>query len=115
MNHQCSPVVLLLKVANRDEAGATADSKLVLLGRPLYAAGGAVDPQDDQGGLPRLALQCPHVRVAVRATGHNAIALWGPVNTWDKQLPVVIKHTTSTDREHSKTNKWKVTDGVRLS
>lgn len=44
---QDSPVVLLLEVADGDEARSAAHGKLVLLGGPLDTAGGAVDAQDD--------------------------------------------------------------------
>lgn len=75
-----SPVIVLLEVADGDEAGTTAHGKLVLLGRPADAASGAVDPQDDQRGLPHVALERPHVGVAVRTTGDDAVALRRPVD-----------------------------------
>lgn len=77
----CSPVVLLLEVADRDETRATPHGELVFLGGPLNAAGSAVDPEDDQSGLPHVTLQGPHVSVTVSATGHDAVALRCPVDT----------------------------------
>lgn len=77
---QRSPVILLLKVTDRDETGTTPHCKLVLYGGPLDASGCAVNPEDDQGGLPRVALQGPHIGIAVSATGDNSVALWGPVD-----------------------------------
>lgn len=53
---EASPVVFLLKVTDGDEARAAAYSELVLPWRPLDAAGGTVDPQDDQGGFPSALL-----------------------------------------------------------
>lgn len=76
-----SPVVFLLKVADGDEARAAAHGELVLLRRPLDAASGAVDPEDDQGGLPCAVPQGPHVGVTVRAAGHYAVTVCGPVDT----------------------------------
>lgn len=74
------PVIFLLKIADRDDTGATTHSKLVLLGRPAHTASSAVDPQDDECGLPRAALQRPHVGIAVCAAGHDAVTLRGPVD-----------------------------------
>lgn len=51
-----SPVILLLEVADRDEARAAPHSELVLLGGPFNTAGSAIDPEDDQSGLPRVTL-----------------------------------------------------------
>lgn len=79
-----SPVIFLFEVAHRDEAGTAAHSELVLFGRPLNTAGGAVDSQDDQGGLPCVPFQGPHIGITVSAAGHNAVALRGPVNPWEK-------------------------------
>lgn len=53
---EASPVIFLLKVTDGDEARATANGELVLPGRPLNAAGGTVDPKDDQGGFPNSLL-----------------------------------------------------------
>lgn len=75
------PVVFLLKVADGDEPRATANSKLVLFRGPLHTASSAVDPEDDQGGLPRPLLQGPHIGITVGAAGDNAVAVWSPVNT----------------------------------
>lgn len=77
----CSPVILLLKVADRDEASSTAQGELVLQGRPLHAGGCTVDAYQDQGGLPHAVLQSPHVGIAVGGTCHNAVRLWSPVNS----------------------------------
>lgn len=76
-----SPVIFLLKVTDGDEARAAAHGKLVLPRRPLDAAGSAVDPEDDQGGLPGALLQGPHVGVTVRSAGDDTIAVRSPVNT----------------------------------
>lgn len=76
-----SPVILLLEVADGDEAGATPHSKLVFLGGPLNTAGSTVDPEDDQSGLPHITFQSPHISVTISATGHDAVALRSPVDT----------------------------------
>lgn len=81
MSNGPAPVVFLLEVADGDEAGAAAHSELVLLRRPLDAASGAVDPEDDQGGLPRALLQGPHVGVTVCSAGDDAVAVRSPVDT----------------------------------
>lgn len=75
-----SPVVLRLKVADRDEPRAAAHRKLVLQRGPLHKGGGSVDPEDDERGLPHALLLRPHVRVAVGAASHDAVALGGPVD-----------------------------------
>ena len=74
------PVIFLLKIADGDDTGATAHSELFLIGGPAHTASGAIDAQDDKRGLPRAALQRPHVGVAVCAAGHDAVTLRGPVN-----------------------------------
>lgn len=76
-----SPVVLLLKVADRYEASSTSQGKLVLQWRPLDTGGCTVDSHQDKGGLPHTILQRPNVSVAVRSTSDNAVGLRGPVNT----------------------------------
>lgn len=80
---QClfSPVVLLLKVADGDESRSAAQSKLVLLRRPLHTRGCTVDAHQHQRGFPHPVLQSPHISVSVRGTAHDAVGLWGPVNT----------------------------------
>ena len=59
------PVIFLLKIADGGDTGATAHSELFLTGGPAHTASGAVDAQDDKRGLPRAALQRPHIGVAV--------------------------------------------------
>lgn len=84
-----SPVVLLLKVADGDEASPTAQGELVLQRRPFHAGGGPVDPDQHQGGLPRPVPQGPHVRVPVRRTRHNPVGLRRPVDACEEEmLPV---------------------------
>lgn len=80
MKWQHLPVIFLFKVTHRYEARTAAHSKLVLFGGPLNAAGSTVDSQNDQGGLPYVPFLGPHIGIAVSATGHNAVALWGPVD-----------------------------------
>lgn len=75
-----SPVVLLLKVADRDEASSAAQGELVLQRGPLHAGGCTVDAHQDQGGLPHAILQGPHVGVAVGGACHDAVGLRGPVD-----------------------------------
>lgn len=77
---QDAPIVFLLKVADGDPPGAAANSKLVLFRGPLHTTGSAVDPEDDQSGLPNVVLQGPDVGVAVCPTAHNPVAVGGPVN-----------------------------------
>ena len=80
-NQSSSPVILLLKVADGDEARATANCKLIFFGGPFHTAGGAIDPEDDQSGLPNIPLQGPHISVTVSATGDDAVAFRSPVAT----------------------------------
>lgn len=90
-----SPVIFLLKVADGDEPRAAANSKLVLFGRPLHTASSAVDPEDDQGGLPRSLFQGPHIGVAVGTTCDDTITVRSPVNTCrEKQLLYCLIDTT---------------------
>jgi len=75
------PVILLLKVADRNQTSSAAHCELVLLWRPLDTGGSSVDAQDDEGWFPSFAaVQRPHVGIAVRATSHNSVAGWGPVD-----------------------------------
>ena len=82
------PVILLLKITDGNDPGAAAHGELVLIGGPAHTAGSSIDPEDDQCGLPRAALQRPHIGIAVRAAGHNAVTLRGPVDAC--HLPVVL-------------------------
>ena len=78
-----SPVVLRLKVADRDEPSSTSHRELVLQWRPLDEGGGSVDPEDDQRGLPYALLLGPHVGVTVCPTCHYAVTFGSPVDTCD--------------------------------
>lgn len=78
-----SPVIFLLEVADGNEPGATADSEFVLSRGPFHAASSSVNPQDDQGRLPGIALQGPYVGITVSPAGDNTIALWGPIDAWE--------------------------------
>lgn len=70
----------MLKVADGDPPGSTAHSKLVLFRGPLHTTGSAIDPENDQGGLPNIVLQGPDVGVAVCPAAHNPVAVGGPVD-----------------------------------
>lgn len=59
------PVVLLLEVANGDDARAAADGELGLRGRPAHAGRGAVDAEQDERRLPAGGCGLPDVGVAV--------------------------------------------------
>lgn len=76
-----SPVILRFKVADRDEASATANCKFVLQRGPLDEGGGTVDPEDDQCGLPDPLLLGPHIGITVCSTCHYTVAFGSPVNT----------------------------------
>lgn len=75
-----SPVIFRLEVANRYEASSAAHGEFILQRRPLHERGGAVDPEDDESGLPHAVLLAPHVRVAIRSAGYNPIAFRSPVD-----------------------------------
>lgn len=76
-----SPVVLLVKIADRDESSSTAQSKLVLQWGPLHTSGCTVDPQQNQRGFPNAILQSPHVGVPIGCACHDPVGLWSPVNS----------------------------------
>lgn len=83
-----SPVILRLKVTDRDEPGSAPHSKLVLKWGPLHKSGCTVNPQDHQGGLPDAIFLTPDIGVAVCPTSDNTVALRSPVNTCD--MPVMF-------------------------
>lgn len=85
------PVILLLEVADGDDAGAGADGELALVRAPTHAGSGAVDSQQDERWLPLAALaRLPNVGVAVLRAGHNTAAVGCDVDTGD-QLVVATK------------------------
>lgn len=92
-----SPVVLRLKVADRDESSTTSNCKLVLQWGPLDEGGGSVDPEDDQCGLPYPLLLGPHVGITVCSTCHYAVTFGSPVNTCNttRRDCVVLTHSCS--------------------
>jgi len=59
------PVILLLKVADGDQAVARADGELSLRRRPAHKRGGAVDAEEDEGGLVALGRGLPDERIAI--------------------------------------------------
>lgn len=77
-----SPVILRLKVADRNEASTTANCKLVLQWRPLDKGGSSVDPEDDQRGLPYPVLLGPYVGITVCSTRHYTVAFRSPVDAY---------------------------------
>lgn len=85
-----SPVVLRLKVADRDETGAAANCKLVLQRRPLDKGGSSVDPEDDQCGLPYPVLLGPYVGVTVCSTRHDTVAFRSPVDAYGRMRDDVL-------------------------
>ena len=70
----------LLVVADTNATVSAADRKLLLIGTPADTGGRLVDAQHHKLGLPRLAVEAPHVRVLVCAACHNAIGLGRPVD-----------------------------------
>lgn len=76
------PVILRLKVADRDEASTTTNCKLVLQWRPLDEGCGSVDPEDDQCGLPYPLLLGPHIGITVCSTCYYTITFGSPVDTY---------------------------------
>lgn len=80
-----SPVVLRLKVADRDEPSTTANCKLVLQWRPLHKSGCSVDPEDDQRRLPYSFLLGPYVSVTICSTSYYTVTFGSPVNTYNNR------------------------------
>lgn len=85
------PVILRLKVADRNEASAAANRKLVLQRRPLDKGGGSVDPEDDQRGLPHPLLLRPDVGITVGSARHYTVTFRSPVNTYRMMRDNVLK------------------------
>ena len=63
------PVVFLLEVANRDDAGAGAHGEFLLRGRPTDEGGSTVDAEENEGGLPASGGLFPDVGIAVCSWG----------------------------------------------
>lgn len=76
-----SPVILRLKIADRDKSSSTANSELVLQRWPLDEGGRSVDPEDDQCGLPYSFFLRPHIGISVCSTSHYTVTFGSPVNT----------------------------------
>jgi len=76
------PVVVLLKVAHRDDLRTTADSKLLLVGRPAHPGGSTVDTQDNEDRAPLLLglIKGPHIGVTVLGARHKTVRVRRPVN-----------------------------------
>jgi len=62
------PVVLLLEVADCDDAGAGADCEFGLRGRPADKGRGTVDAQEDEGGLVAFRSGLPDESIAICET-----------------------------------------------
>jgi len=79
------PVVLLLEVADGDDACAGTDGELALVRAPTHAGSSAVDAQQHEGWLPLSALAgLPDVGVAVLRAGYNAAAVGCDVDAGDE-------------------------------
>ncbi len=74
------PVVLGLEVAHGDEAVARTDGELGLGRGPADEGGGAVDAQQDEGGLVALRGGLPDEGVAVLRARHDAARAGGDVD-----------------------------------
>ena len=59
------PVVLLLEVADSDQASAGTYGELSLGGRPADEGGGAVDAEQDEGGLPTGWRGLPDIGISI--------------------------------------------------
>jgi len=77
------PVVLLLKVADRNNLGAASNSELVTLRAPLHAGSSTVDTKDNQNGLPLTLLTGPHVSVTILRAGNDTVVDAIPVDASD--------------------------------
>lgn len=81
------PIVLRLKVADGDEAGARAHGQLILQRRPLDARRAAIDAQQHQRRLPfAVRAQRPNVRVPVDGTGDDSVGVGRPVDAHHAQI-----------------------------
>jgi len=77
------PIVILLKVANRDTLGSASNGKLVLLRAPLDVGGASIDSKNYQSGLPGVVLPGPNVSISVLGAGNDSVGLLSPVNSSD--------------------------------
>jgi hypothetical protein len=66
------PVVLLFKVANRNESSSASDSKLVFQRRPFDMRGSSINSEENQCGFPVIhrGIECPNVGISVLGTSH---------------------------------------------
>ena len=71
------PVVLLFEVADGDDAGAGADGEFGLGGGPAHEGRGAVDAQEDEGGLVSVRGRFPDEGVAVWGGVSEDCGGWG--------------------------------------
>jgi hypothetical protein len=83
------PVVLLLKVAHRDDLGARGDGELVLERRPLDVSGGTIDAKNHERWLPVVVLERPHIGVAVLGASYKAIGLRSPIDASDSLIMLI--------------------------
>ena len=68
------PIMLLFKVANRNESGSGSNGKLVFFRAPFDTTGRTVDPQQDQHVFPgAIRLQVPNVGIAISRASDNSI------------------------------------------
>jgi len=74
------PVVLLLKVADRNNLGAASNSELVTFRAPLYVSSGTVDTKDNQHWLPFATIASPHISVTILGASYDTVVDTIPVD-----------------------------------
>ena len=84
------PLSLVVEGADTDIARARGDCELVLVGRPADIGRRAVDPEDDERGLPDyfagrgIGDLSPDIGITILRAGNDAVCVWSPVNRSDK-------------------------------
>lgn len=111
-----SPVILRLKVADRDEASTTSNCKFVLQRWPLDEGGSSVNPEDDQRGLPHPLLLGPHIGITVCSACHYTVTFGSPVNTWRKKGKDIIFTVWLVQQQSNKSysRKWNITYVLKI-
>jgi hypothetical protein len=74
------PIVVLLKVANRNTFGTRGNSKFCFVWRPLYRSGCTVDPEDYEGRLPNTTVILPHICITVLRASYQSVCGMSPVD-----------------------------------
>lgn len=75
------PVIIFLKIANRNTSSTTGHCKLFFIGRPTYKGGCTIDTKQDKSRLPNTTFVCPNIRVSILRTSDNTVGLGCKIDT----------------------------------